>query len=92
MNITLTPEQSEIIQGKLRSGRYETIEEVLAQALLLLDDWDELSLVDDPAWIESTRNKVGEAVKSLANNGGTDGETAVNHLLEKFHQARDGKS
>jgi antitoxin ParD1/3/4 len=91
MNVTLTPEQSKIIQVKLQSGRYQTIEEVLAQALLLLDDWDELSLTDDPAWIESTRGKVDEAVKSLAENGGTDGETAVNRLLDKFRQARESQ-
>jgi antitoxin ParD1/3/4 len=91
MNVTLTPEQSEIIQVKLQSGRYQTIEEVLAQALLLLDDWDELSLTEDPVWIESTRGKVAEAVESLAENGGTDGETAVNRLLDKFRQARESQ-
>jgi antitoxin ParD1/3/4 len=91
MNVTLTPEQSEIIQVKLQSGHYQTIEEVLAQAFLLLDDWDELSLTDDPAWIESTRRKVDEAVKSLAENGGTDGETVVNRLLDKFRQARESQ-
>ncbi len=87
MNVTLTPEQSKIIQVKLQSGRYQTIEEVLAQALPLLDDWDELSLTDDTAWIESTRGKVDEAVRSLAENGGTDGETVVDRLLDKFRQA-----
>jgi antitoxin ParD1/3/4 len=89
MNVTLTPEQTEIVQLKLQSGRYQTIEEILAQAFLLLEDWDEYSLTDDPVWIESTRRKVDEAVKSLAENGGTDGETAVNRLLDKFRQARE---
>jgi antitoxin ParD1/3/4 len=91
MNVTLTAEQTEIIQLKLQSGRYQTIEEILAQAFLLLDDWDESSLTDDPGWIESTRGKVDEAVKSLAENGGTDGETAVNRFLDKFRQARESQ-
>jgi antitoxin ParD1/3/4 len=91
MNVTLTPEQTEIIQVKLRSGRYQTIEDVMAQAFLLLDDWDEDSLTDDPAWIESTQRKVNDAVKSLAENGGTDGETVVGQLLDRFRQARESR-
>jgi antitoxin ParD1/3/4 len=70
----------------LMAARY-----VMAQAFLLLDDWDEDSLTDDPAWIESTRYKVNEAVKSLAENGGTDGATVVSQLLDKFRQVRESR-
>jgi antitoxin ParD1/3/4 len=88
MNITLTPEQAQIIQQKLQSGRYQTLDDLLAQAFQLLDDWEEHSLTEDPAWIESTRQKVDAAIQSLEQNGGTDGETVVNQLLDKFRQAR----
>jgi antitoxin ParD1/3/4 len=91
VNITLTPEQVEIIQQKLQSGRYKTVEDLLAQAFQLLDDWDDYSLSEDPAWIESTRVKVDEAIASLEAKGGTDGETVVNQMLNKFHQARESQ-
>jgi antitoxin ParD1/3/4 len=91
VNITLTPEQAEIIQQKLRSGRYKSIDDLLTQAFQLLDDWDEDSLIEDPDWIESTRQKVDEAILSLEANGGSDGETVVNQMLDKFRQARESQ-
>jgi antitoxin ParD1/3/4 len=91
VNITLTPEQAEIIQQKLQSGRYKSVDDLLAQAFQLLDDWDEHSLIEDPEWIESTRQKVDEAILSLEANGGTDGETVVNQMLDKFRQARESQ-
>jgi len=88
MDITLTTEQAQIIQQKLQSGRYPTIDDLLTQAFQLLDDWDEHSITEDPTWIESTRQKVDVAIQSLESNGGHDGETVVNQLLDKFRQAR----
>jgi antitoxin ParD1/3/4 len=88
MNITLTPEQSQIIQQKIESGRYQNIDDLLIQAFQLLDDWEEHSLTESPDWISSTRMKVDAAIESLATNGGSDGETVVNQLLDKFRQAR----
>jgi antitoxin ParD1/3/4 len=89
MDITLTPEQTQIIQQKLQSGRYQTIDDVLTQAFQLLDDWEEHSITEDPTWIASTRQKVDAAIQSLELNGGHDGETVVNQLLDKFRQARE---
>ena len=89
MNILLTPEQTQIIQQKLQSGRYKTVDDLIAQALQLLDEWDENTPIEDPIWIENTRKKVDLAIDSLARNGGTDGETVVNQLLDKFRQAHE---
>jgi antitoxin ParD1/3/4 len=91
VNITLTPEQVEIIQQKLQSGRYKTVDDLLAQAFQLLDDWDECSLTEDSAWIEATRKKVDAAIQSLEANGGTDGETVVTQMLDKFRKARESQ-
>jgi antitoxin ParD1/3/4 len=89
MNITLTPEQSQIVAQKLQSGRYQNIDDLLIQAFQLLDDWEEHSLTESPDWIDSTRTKVDAAIASLAANGGNDGETAISQLLDKFRQARE---
>jgi len=91
VNITLKPEQVEIIQQKLQSGRYKTFEDLLAQTFQLLNDWDEYSLTEDTDWIESTRKKVDEAIASLEANGGSDGETMINQMLDKFRQARESQ-
>ena len=32
MNVKLTPEQEEFVQGQLKSGRFRTTEEVIAEA------------------------------------------------------------
>jgi antitoxin ParD1/3/4 len=32
MNITLTPEQSQMVQQKLQSGRYQNLDDLLLQA------------------------------------------------------------
>lgn len=89
MNITLTPEQSRLIEQKLQSGRYQNLDDLLIQAFQLLDDWEEHSLTESPDWIAATRTKVDAASASLAANGGNDGETAISQLLDKFRQARE---
>jgi antitoxin ParD1/3/4 len=89
MNITLTPEQSQIVQQKLQSGRYQDIDDLLIHAFQLLDDWEEHSLTESPDWIAATRTKVDAAIASIAANGGNDGETTISQLLDKFRQARE---
>jgi antitoxin ParD1/3/4 len=89
MNITLTPEQSRLIEQKLQSGRYQNLDDLLIQAFQLLDDWEEHSLTESPDWIAATRTKVDAAIASIAVNGGNDGETAISQLLDKYRQARE---
>ncbi len=89
MNITLTPEQSRLIEQKLQSGRYQNIDDLLIQAFQLLDDWEEHSLTESPDWVAATRTKVDAAIASIAANGGNDGEAAISQLLDRFRQARE---
>jgi antitoxin ParD1/3/4 len=70
MNIILTPEQSQIVEQKLQSGRYQNMDDLFIQAFQLLDDWEEHSLTESPDWIVTTRTKVDAAISSLAANGG----------------------
>jgi antitoxin ParD1/3/4 len=91
MNITLTPEQAQIIQQKLQSGRYRSVDDLLNQAFQLLDNWGEYSITEDSAWVESTREKVDAAIQSLDATSGTDGDIVVHQLLDKFRQARESQ-
>jgi hypothetical protein len=81
------------------NGRWKFVLHCAAVEWCFESDWpfiehailaDESSLTDDPAWVESTRRKVDEAVNSLAKNGGQDGATVVNRLLDRF-SAKRGK-
>jgi hypothetical protein len=81
------------------NGRWKFVLHCAAVEWCFESDWPliehqmsahESSLTDDPAWVESTRRKVDAAVNSLANNGGQDGATVVNRLLDRF-SAKRGK-
>ena len=41
VNVQLTPELEELVQSKVKSGRYSSASEVVRQALLLLEQLDE---------------------------------------------------
>lgn len=84
MNITLKPEQEALIQAKLQSGRYQTVDDVIQAALHLLDERDRAY----EQWVTETRAKVDEGIVSLERGEGIDGETSVNQLLEELKQAK----
>jgi antitoxin ParD1/3/4 len=46
MPIQLTPDQEQFIQTKIQTGQYQTAEEIVATALLLLAEYD---LANGPA-------------------------------------------
>jgi hypothetical protein len=41
-------------------------------------------LMNDPIWVESTRQKVDAARVSIKANGGNDGDAAVAGLLDRY--------
>lgn len=84
MNITLKPEQSELIQQKINSGKYNNAEEVIAEALQLLYQRDR----EYETWVEETREKVDVAIEELRRGEGIDGNVVIAQLKEKLRQAR----
>lgn len=85
MNITLKPDQEALIQVKLQSDRYQTVDDVIQAALYLLDEQDKAY----EQWVTENCAKVDEGIVSLERGEGIDGETFVNQLLEKLKQARE---
>jgi len=83
MSISLTPAQERLIQTKLQSGKYHSVEEVLEMALRLLDEYD----LADAEWVEEVRAKIDAAVEASTHTPPIDGETFVNQILERFQQA-----
>jgi antitoxin ParD1/3/4 len=82
MSITLTPEQEQLIQAQLATGRYSNISEVIADALRLLEQRDRYH-----RWEEEVRAKIDIAAAQLDRGEGVDGETAIAQLRAKFHNA-----
>ncbi len=73
MSITLTPEQEQLIQAQLASGRYNSREEVLSVALLLLQKFSD----DYAAWLEETRQKVKIGLAQIDRGEVLDSETVI---------------
>jgi antitoxin ParD1/3/4 len=83
MSISLTPDQERLIQTKLQSGKYHSVEEVLAIALRLLDEYDRA----DAEWVEEIRTKIDAAIEASTHTPPIDGETFVSKILERFQPA-----
>ncbi|NET56942.1 MAG: type II toxin-antitoxin system ParD family antitoxin [Symploca sp. SIO2E6] len=82
MNITLKPEEEQLIQEKLKTGKYETAYDVIVDALSLLEERDTLS----QEWLEETRKKVAVGIAQLNQGEGIDGEVVIARLREKLCQ------
>lgn len=74
MNITLTPEQEKYIQSQLKDGKYNSVEQLISEALQLLEERDR-ALAEKR--LEEPRQKIliGQV---------TDGEVAFAQLQEKI--------
>jgi antitoxin ParD1/3/4 len=83
MSINFTPNQERLIQTKLQSGKYRSVEEVLEMALRLLDEYDRA----DAEWVDEVREKIDAALEASTHTASIDGETFVNQVLKRFQQA-----
>jgi antitoxin ParD1/3/4 len=81
MSIILTPEQEQLIQAQLASGRYANTAEVIADALRLLEKRNQYNL-----WVEEVRAKIDIAAAQLDRGEGVDGETAIAQLRAKLYK------
>ena len=87
MTITLKPEQEKFIQEKLKSGRYQTVDEVVIEAFRLLEERDR----HYEKWVEETRKKVAIGLEQLDRGEGIEGEIAIARLKEKIRASREAQ-
>lgn len=80
MNITFKPEEEQLIQEKIKSGKYATAYEVIVEALRLLEERDKKY----EKWVEETREKVAVGIAQLDRGEGIDGEVVIARLREKL--------
>ena len=79
MNIILNSKLENLIQKQIISGRYTSIDNVLEEALTLLEKRNEYE-----QWIEEIGQKIDIAAQQIDQGKGIDGETAINQLREKL--------
>ncbi|BAZ36691.1 hypothetical protein NIES4101_26110 (plasmid) [Calothrix sp. NIES-4101] len=87
MNIQLKPEQEQIIQTLIATGKYINASEVISKALKLLEEWEK----GYEDWVEETRQKVEIAAEQLQRGEGIDGEVVVERLREKICKKSSSK-
>ena len=81
MNIILNSKLENLIQKQIISGRYTSIDNVLEEALTLLEKRNEYE-----QWIEEIEQKIDLAAQQLERGEGIDGETAIKQLRENVQQ------
>jgi antitoxin ParD1/3/4 len=88
VSITLEPEQERFIQEQVDRGRFKSANEVLAHALILLEQ----KYQADEAWIEDVRQKVDEAKAEVERGEVLPLDTVMVQLQDKFRQARENRA
>ncbi len=79
MNVHLTAELEQLVQSKVKSGRYNSASEVIREALRLLEERDQLMELRK----EAIRQKIDEGWESLRRGEGLDGEEFFAELERK---------
>jgi antitoxin ParD1/3/4 len=78
MNVTLNPEQAEFLRSQLATGRFRDMDEVINEALRLLEQREQR--------LEELRQKVVIGTEQIQNGQVVDGETVFVNLQEKINR------
>ena len=80
MNIALTPEQQNLIQAKLKTGKYQSSQQIIEIALRLFDEYEQA----ESEWSQKVRAKIQAAIDTSEHTAPVDGEIFINGILERF--------
>ena len=80
--MTLKPEQEQVIQDLLATGKFNNADEIIDTALQLLAE-----NYSYQQWTQEVRELITEAYTASQHTPPIDGETFVASLLERFEQA-----
>lgn len=76
MNVNLTPELEQLVQSKVKTGRYNSASEVVREALRLLEEHDQIRRMR----FQEIRRRIREGWDSLRRGEGVDGEEFMAQL------------
>ena len=83
MNITIKQELENFIQQQIESGKYESADPVIEEALNLLEKREQYN-----RWVEEVREKIDIAATQLDRGEGIDGETIIERMRQKLSRAK----
>ena len=69
------------LQQKVKTGKYQSPQEVIDFALQLLDEYEQIT---DAEWREDIRQKIDKAIFASENHPLIDGETFVTEIIHRF--------
>jgi antitoxin ParD1/3/4 len=92
MQITLSSQQSQILESLSQQGGYATLEDAINAALILLaDEITQQGSEETPeylAWVEQTRLKIEEGVQAAERGDILDVDVVLARLRSKVEAAR----
>ena len=84
MNIHLTPELAHFARSKVESGRHNSPGEVVREALLLMQQRDDLRSVE----LQELRNRMDAGLSEAERGQGLDGEQFMQGLIEDLDRRK----
>ncbi len=83
MSPSLTPETEQAIEKQVKSGRYQSADEVILEGLRLLEERDRAL---DAQRLEELRQEIAIGTEQIAKGKVTDGETVFKSLRVKIQR------
>lgn len=75
MNLIFKPEQERLIKKQIQQGNFKTIDEVIDEALQLLEEKQK--------FLSKLKSKIAEGTEQLKRGEGIEGEVVISRLREK---------
>lgn len=88
MNIVLKPEQKQFIEAQIASGKYSSVEDVLAEAFRLLEAQEKRY----QNWIEETRPQIAVGLEQADRGQLIEGKLAMERLRSNARQIRESRA
>jgi len=88
MNVSLTPELEKFVNGKVKSGRYNSASEVVREALRLLEEHDQARSEQ----LAEFNHELGRRLASLDHGERVDPANARTRLQQKSVERRKQRS
>lgn len=86
MTVTLTSEQEQFIAEQLKSGHYQSANDVIAQSLGMLRAQEEFIRSN----VAELRDKIASGLNQIQRGEVVDGKAAIQNLREKLHRRGRG--
>jgi antitoxin ParD1/3/4 len=82
MNIILEPEQEQFIQSQIAKGKYQSVEQVIKEALTLLEI---INQENEQQRLLELKQKIRLGIEDIEKGKVTDGELVFDRLQERLH-------